>query len=751
MGNLVPPGTPIAVEELVVPKAAELACVLQLSCVDYADLVGVTRLGNDEVVIFDLEPKLHEIRVNAINCVERIAAVFSATDDHTPEVCALREDFPWVPHLNLRDEEFPRSLCLYEESYRSLKRRWTAARFVADVRQWLSRTAAGSLHMEDQPLEAVLLGADGILVIPGDVFSPNPTGKPAQIFSLSRPDDGAQQVNRHAFVLSCPEREHGVVHRRPRTLSDLADMLDTEGVDLLSALRDHLREEFVDSAAFLGANLVLLILLPRTRVEGGPVEAPNLLAFQTGVKIRGSWEPAPIALVGSSIGALDRLGDRVFVSACVDESKRGEELLVEVLNPHLGMTLGSLAIQNGRDPDGEEPRLCAIGVGALGSQVVMNLARAGFGRWTLIDNDLLLPHNPARHVLSSESVGKPKASSVADLANSLTDGEDVFTAILANVFTSGPHEGEVHEALHSASAILDMSASVSVARYLAADNRAARCVSVFLSPTGADLVLLAEDASRALSLDMLEMQYYRACASDELAGHLQAPSSRLRYGQSCRDLTSRMPQHSVAVHSGIAAAAVPSVLSKPDARAAVWRSCEDGSVSLVEIPVFEAIRTTIGEWTVLTDVGFVSELQALRRAKLPCETGGVLLGSIDMDRSIIYIVDTIASPADSDEWPTSYTRGKSGLQAEVDCVKVKTDGMLEYIGEWHSHPRKSDVAPSDDDQKLFAYISEVMARDGLPAAMLIVGDAGRVGCYAGRIGDSEVLLPSGGGNGQNLA
>jgi len=658
MGNHAAPGTPIAVEELVVPKARELARVLQLSCIDHADLVGATRHRNDDVVIFDVEPKLHQVRVNAINCVERIAAVFSATDDHTPEVLALREDFPWVQqHLNLRDKEFPRSLCLYEESWRSLKRRWTAARFVADVRQWLSRAAAGCLHMEDQPLEAVLLGADGILVIAGDAFSPNPTGKPGRIFSLSRPDDSAQQVNRHVFVLTCPEQEHGVVHRRPSTLSDLVDMLDTEGVDLLSALREHLRQKFEDSAAFLDANLVLLILLPRTRVEGGPVEVSNLLAFQTGVEIGGSWMPASIALVGASIGALDRLGDRVFVGACVDESKRGEDVLVEVLNPHIGMTPKTLAEQNGRDPDEEEPTLCAIGLGALGSQVVMNLARAGFGQWALIDHDLLLPHNVARHSLLGHFIGKFKCEAVAFLANSLTDGADVFAAIPASIFTAGEHQTEVQDALDSAAAILDMSASVSVARHLAfAEGRTARCLSVFMSPTGADLVLLAEDDDRLLPLDALEMQYYRACIQDER-----------------------------------------------------------------------------------------------RRAKLPCETGGVLLGSIDMERGIIYIVDTIASPADSDEWPTSYTRGKSGLQAEVDRVKVKTDGMLEYIGEWHSHPRKSDVAPSDDDQKLFAYISEVMARDGLPAVMLIVGDAGRVGCYAGRIGDSEVLLPSGDGNGQNLA
>jgi hypothetical protein len=77
-----------------------------------------------------------------------------------------------------------------------------------------------------------------------------------------------------------------------------------------------------------------------------------------------------------------------------------------------------------------------------------------------------------------------------------------------------------------------------------------------MNPAGADLVLLAEDEKRAVRLDCLEMQYYRLLATEAtLSGHL-AEATHFRYGPSCRDVSSAMPQHLVALHAAIGAKAV---------------------------------------------------------------------------------------------------------------------------------------------------------------------------------------------------
>ena len=102
--------------------------------------------------------------------------------------------------------------------------------------------------------------------------------------------------------------------------------------------------------------------------------------------------------------------------------------------------------------------------------------------------------------------------------------------------------------------ILDVSTSIPVARHLTHDDDSdARRASLFLNPSATDLVLLVEGRGRGVQLDELEMQYYRALVSHPcLHEHLRRPNGRVRYAQSCRDVSSMIPQDSVALHAGIA-------------------------------------------------------------------------------------------------------------------------------------------------------------------------------------------------------
>jgi len=58
-----------------------------------------------------------------------------------------------------------------------------------------------------------------------------------------------------------------------------------------------------------------------------------------------------------------------------------------------------------------------LGAGALGSQGVEHLAKAGVGKITLVDDDTLVPANLGRHLLGAESIGMKKAESVAKRVN----------------------------------------------------------------------------------------------------------------------------------------------------------------------------------------------------------------------------------------------------------------------------------------------------------------------------------------------
>ncbi len=94
--------------------------------------------------------------------------------------------------------------------------------------------------------------------------------------------------------------------------------------------------------------------------------------------------------------------------------------------------------------------------------------------------------------------------------NTILEEPGVTRSISANVLTPGNHAPDVETALREAAVIVDMSASLAVSRALASSTQSeARRVSLFLSPSGSDLILLAEDRARQLTLDVLEMFYYR--------------------------------------------------------------------------------------------------------------------------------------------------------------------------------------------------------------------------------------------------
>ena len=274
--------------------------------------------------------------------------------------------------------------------------------------------------------------------------------------------------------------------------------------------------------------------------------------------------------------------------------------------------------------------------------------------------------------------------------------------------------------------ILDMSASVAVARHLARDaDSPARRVSLFFNPTGTDGVMLGEDPARGVPLDWLEMRYYRELISNpSLAAHLRRPAARVRYARSCRDLSSSLPQELVALHAAIGARALRASLATDDsAGVSIWRTNEDNlSVEHLKIVPEEVVETQIGGWTVVTDQSLLDKIAKMRLDKLPNETGGVLVGAHDTERKILYAVDVIPSPPDSKEWPNLYIRGSEGLARRVEEIGEITDGQVGYLGEWHSHPRGHTPSPSTDDRKAFAWLQEHMDVDGLPAVMLIVGE-----------------------------
>jgi len=727
MGDLtVPPGGDlVGADTLAVSKAKAVADFLMGADYPYGRFIEARRLQDGrESVVFELVIEVGQEPINDIRGVERIAAVFDKKDSNYPEVLALRMDFPKVPHLNLRSATPPASLCLYDEPYRDVQLRWTAVSFIQCIRDWLALTAEGKLHGNDQPLEPILLGPFNTLVLPSDLSQLNDVSTPEHLFITAR-DAGprgtvlmaTRQRDRNslhfvAVSVRGKPQTHGIIQRSPCTLMDLHDLLGAADIDLLAQLRARLLAWETD-AALLDAKVVVIAFLPKTREPGGEPESLEIRSFAS---------PSTVAELGVDIGIWRMSGKYPGRLIPTDDSRRGENVQVEILNTVFALSRETAAALNGL-AQSDARRVTAVGLGALGSQLVTNLAKAGFGKWTFIDDDYLLPHNAARHQLPSNVAGFPKAAVMEAVTNAVLEELLVTEAIVANVLEPGEKAASVQKVLMGADLIADFSADVAVSRYLARDLDApGRRFSLFLNPSGTDLILLAEDQDREIRLDHLEMQYYReVLRNPNLKRHMQDAPGRLRYAHSCRDLTSVVPQDVVALHAAIGSRALREATADGAARIKIWSAAPNLSVSAFDVSPVRVTTCQFGGWALCYDPVLLETIQDLRAPKLPNETGGVLIGTFDYHRKVVYVVDTVPSPPDSQEWPTLYIRGSKGLQAQIKSIRETTKGMLQYVGEWHSHPDGFSCRPSGDDKKVFSWLATWMALDGAPALMAIAG------------------------------
>ena len=404
----------------------------------------------------------------------------------------------------------------------------------------------------------------------------------------------------------------------------------------------------------------------------------------------------------------------------IEQSKQlrenGSDITICPFNVHFAQSrLGCRCANLVDEADGEK-QIALVGAGAMGSHILNNCLRSGYGKWTIIDHDYFWPHNIARHVLTSNDVGHSKVKSLKRVA-SLIQSDSDLVAIASDVFGK---DDSVCTAFGQADIILDASASIAVERHLALDVQSdARRISCFLNPQGTATIMLFESADRSARLDLLEMQYYRELLKNEkYSDHMSLPETMV-YSGTCRSISSRISQDNVSLSAALCCKAIKLHTSNTNGEIIIWTHATDS----VEKESFMADKWIIYEydgWKVELSLSLLGEMRTDREKALPNETGGVLIGSYDIARKHIYVVYQVKAPEDSISSPTSFIRGCANLPERLKYIRETTLDNLTYIGEWHSHP-SANTQRSTDDVKLHKAIVGYNRENCLPGCMMILG------------------------------
>lgn len=678
------------------------------------------------LVTFDIEIPQHS--KNGILDCEDIAIIIHPEDNTFPEVYALRADFKFgLPHTNTKDDKRPISLCVTEQLFCEVRHSFVSFEFIELIRNWLRLTAKDILHGEDQPLEPFLI-SDGTVIIPdkNNIFS-SFTIEPLNNKKLFKMVQG-QNNSGSSFCISFQAdiQKTGFIRKTSKKIKDVDEFVFINKVPLSEKIASELntyKNMFLEIPDVLSKKLVIGCLIPVKRKEtDDKAEITNILffAFRNSIAELGLhaevWSTSPEGIFAPLLG-------KTFNSKIVGEFE------IETYVPIPDFDTKAAAVYNNVNSNNDN--FTIIGAGSLGSQVLGIFARTGFGKWTVIDHDNLLPHNLARHALNRSSVGHNKAEKISDELNQLLD-DQVFTPLNAN-FTDIAHTPSTIEFLNNSMAIIDVSTSIAVARKLARDYKdsvSTRRISTFLNPVGKDLVVLSEDKKREHRLDFLEMEYYRFIFENkELNNHLDFENeSRIRYNRnSCREITSRINQADVLCLSAVCAKSIRKNIESGKAAISIWRiNSEDESISCYSTVPSKWRCTKEDGWKIYICDELYNRIQNLRTHKIEfCdnkETGGVLLGTFDIERKVMYVFDTIEAPSDSKESNVSFERGVAGIINDFEKYRKITENQIQYLGEWHSHPKGCPPTPSTYDEKLYDYLYTNLSGQGYPVLMSIFSD-----------------------------
>ncbi len=681
-----------------------------------------------EIIYVDIE--CDEIPPNnpiGINFRERLAIFVPQNSLDLIEVYALRKTFPITVHQNMRVRGFPMSLCLYFEPPMSVARSWTAQKFLRRIQWWLEKSAKNELHPSDQPVENLFFITPFELILPWDFDQLRADN--AVNFTVGRGEarhdggitffmekTGANRLGQLTSYINIdlPPVVHGTVERPSQTLGELTDILAHRDIDLLQHIKDEIRKKVPQAGVIKSVDTdrtIIILHVPLCRTLGA---APDRFQHNAYALLQG------VMSLGVELDFLYLLDDKYQNVEIQSSNKIWREIKTFPMDVRYRNDIEAFKSQSGTP--NSDPKVALIGAGALGSAMLALWARAGWGHWFIVDKDHVKPHNLSRHIAYEQHVGESKANTVAELYGCIVGGARNITAINSDATElSSP---EINEVLLSRDLVIDASTTLEYPRLASRVDGLPRHVSVFITPNGKSAVLMAEDEQRSIRLRTLEAQYYRAVIQQSWGStHLEGNISTFWSGASCRDISIVLSNIHVTAHAAMLAGQCQQVSLSSDARISLWtHDHNSGAVAIHTVDVHsERVIETEG-FTIYIDEGARQQLFELRRNALPNETGGALLGYYDFTINALVIVCGLSAPKDSVSSASSFDRGFEGLLEDVQEAQRRTAGVVDYIGEWHSHPDGFSVTPSSDDLGQVAYLTKKMAEDGLPAVQIIIGD-----------------------------
>lgn len=365
-------------------------------------------------------------------------------------------------------------------------------------------------------------------------------------------------------------------------------------------------------------------------------------------------------------------------------------------------------------------RIAVFGCGALGSKVVMHLARSGQTNLTLIDPDQVSPHNLVRHALFGEDVGENKAVALAEKIKKIYPYE-TLKVYSGHSFKEGLIDKK--ETFDKYNWVLDFTASEAFFNKLTTvksmDERNIASASIY--DIGNLGVLYKEGKNRNPRIDDLQAYLYSLSAHEKKVGDwlqreqlaINGNSITVRVGVGCNSETTVLSDDKISSHASYFSGVLKREMTEPSKEGKIYlnRIVEDHDYAIetqaISVNPFKVLSVVNDlNWAVRFKDGIIEQMEHACSKAGRSETGGIFVGICNYKIKAIHVTGCINAPIDSKADATHFIRGHEGLPDEIMEIKNNSGGQIGYVGEWHSHPEGPNILSQQDMISVYQHKAE---------------------------------------------
>ncbi|HZY39614.1 MAG TPA: ThiF family adenylyltransferase [Mucilaginibacter sp.] len=376
----------------------------------------------------------------------------------------------------------------------------------------------------------------------------------------------------------------------------------------------------------------------------------------------------------------------------------------------------------------------AVGCGALGSKILSHLGRSGYVNFIVVDKEKLSSHNLSRHTLFANHVGRNKAEALAGEIKKLYPAE----SILMTGLSSHIDPTFTEEVSNGFKWVFDFTASENFFNTLVKADKLTNpnICRVSISDHGQMGVTILEGCKRNPRIDDLQISLIAAYKSytwvtewlSRESDQSQSKDIALNIGVGCNSETTVIADDLISLHASYSSMVIKREMENTEHTGKIFLSRVGNRDSLIIETDFFAVEpfvcfSTINEsiWEIRFVKAVIDTMKSQMGLKMPNETGGVLIGSVNYSTNTIHVVDIITEPSDSTSSDVYFLRGIQDLPEQVFEITQKTGGQLGYVGEWHTHPFGPNKLSTTDMRSVMSFKKDFEIQEvPLPVFLTVV-------------------------------